>query len=131
MRSSTLASLLLLVLIAPASAQEADVSLGDLLMEEYGATVEWAVQTVDGIETITLWRPMPTQARSTSIPQPTTTQIAAWRADSALVARIRAEERVEALDPAWRALVAALCVAMVCADESAVWAAFLSALPTP
>lgn len=126
----TLAALLVLVLGVPASAQEA-VSLGDLLMEEYGATVEWAVQEADGVETITLWRPVPTQARSAPIPQPTTAQIAAWRTDSALVARLRAQETVQALDPAWRALVAALCVAVACADESEVWAAFLSALPAP
>ena len=119
---------LFVLLAVPASAQEA-VSLGDLLTEEYGATVEWTVQTINGVETITLWRPVPTRARSTPIPQPTPAQIAAWKADSALVARIRAQEKAQALDPAWRALVSALCVAMACADEDAVWAAFLSALP--
>ena len=124
-----LASLIVLVLVLPASAQEADVSLGDLLTEEYGTTVEWAVQTINGVETITLWRPVPTRARSTPIPQPTPAQIAAWKADSALVARLRAQEKAEALDPAWRALVAALCVATACTDEAALWAAFLSALP--
>ena len=123
-----LALLFVLVLAVPASAQEA-VSLGDFLTEEYGATVEWTVETIGGVETITLWRPVPTRARSTPIPQPTPAKITAWRADSALVARIRAQEKAQALDPAWRALVAAMCVAMTCADEDAVWAAFLSALP--
>ena len=127
----TLAALLVLVLVVPASAQEAGVSLGDLLTEEYGATVEWTVQTINGVETITFWRPIerPPRSRSTPIPQPTPAQIAAWKADSALVGRIRAKEKAQALDPAWRALVTALCVAMVCADEEAVWEAFLSALP--
>ena len=125
----TLASILVLVLAIPASAQEAAVSLGDLLTEEYGATVEWTVQTINDVETITLWRPVPTRARSTPIPQPTPAQIATWKADSVLVARIRAQEKAQALDPAWRALVSALCVAMACVDEDAVWEAFLAALP--
>ena len=115
--------------VVPVSAQEADVRLGDLLTEEYGTTVEWVVRTINGVETITFWRTAPTQARSTPILKPTSSQITAWKADSALIARIRAKEKVQTLDPAWRAMVAALCVAMVCADEGAVWEAFLGALP--
>ena len=122
-------ALLALVLAMPASAQEADVSLGDLLAEEYGATVEWTVQTINGVETITHWRPVPTRTRSAPRPQPTPTQMTAWKADSALVARLRAQGKAQVLDPEWRALIAALCVMTECENESAAWKAFILALP--
>ena len=78
----------------------------------------------DGV--ITMWNPIVVPgARSPAIPKPTPEQIATWLTDPAIIASAKAA----ALDPEWRAMIAALCVMTACTDEDAAWAAFLAAIP--
>ena len=105
-----------------ATAQEQPVPLSDYLIAEYGDGVEWAV--ADG--KITLWRMTESRTRAVPILKPTEAKIAAWRADAALTARLRAAESSAAY-PVERALIFALCASMAC-DAATVWAAFQAAV---
>ena len=92
---------LLIAVSVQASAQDADpVSLPELLLDAHGTSVEWTVETVAGVETITLWHIAPTDADPppAAITQPNAATIAAWRADPVRLARIRAARTLTATD---------------------------------
>ena len=128
MRHQVLTAVLLLMIPALSLlAQDSKPLPGvhDVLMDRYGASVEW---TVKG-DVITYWKPVVVkgQTRAPSILKPTPSQITTWIQEA-----IQAEANAPAVyvpDQHWRALIAAMCVMTECENESAAWKAFLSALP--
>ena len=105
---------------------QAQAEIHEVLHHRYGKTVEWIV--VDDV--IVVWKPVVVKGRvAAAIPQPTAEQIAAWRTDVTISADVKAAVKAAAVDPHWRAVIAAMCVMTECEDESAAWAAFIAALP--
>ena len=112
-----LAGLASLALPVSAHAQTAP-DVNDVLKHHYGETAEWVVRS----DKIVFWKPVVT---GTDIPQPTAEQIKGWLVAPVIIT----STKTAALDPEWRAMVAALCVMTACTDEDAAWAAFLAAIP--
>ena len=108
-------------LALPVSAHaQTEPDVGEVLEHRYGNTVEWVVRGGQ----IVFWKSV-SDERGGGIPQPTAAQIKGWLTDPSIITSAKAA----ALDPEWRAIIAALCVMTACTDEDAAWAAFLSALP--
>ena len=125
MRPIYVLAVFVLALAIPVSVQ-AQTEIHEVLHHRYGKTVEWIV--VDDV--IVVWKPVVVKGRVTAaIPQPTAEQIAAWRMDGTIGAAVKADVKAAAVDPHWRAVIAAMCVMTECEDESAAWAAFIAALP--
>ena len=126
-----LAALVFLLGVWAGSATAQEVSLGDYLIDAHGGDVEWTVETVSGVETITLWRMAPTDGPPpAAIPQPTAATIAAWRADPVRLARIRAAQTLTATDLRLQTFFATHCAdATPTCDADALWQLWLAGSP--
>ena len=127
-----LAALVFLLGVWAGAATAQEVSLGDYLLDAHGGTVEWTVQVVNDVETITMWRMTPTDADPPPavIPQPTLATIAAWRADPVRLARIRAAQTLTAEDLRLQTFFATHCAdATPPCDADALWQRWLAGAP--